>query len=111
MNISYVYVYMYIHTSTHVGQPVAWCLSDHESSEIIQAFLSSIKAKSPSTCVKVMMTDDGTARKCLMTIIKIIATTILDNTGWSAAQSVFGDVKHLLCRWHVDRYVVLIFMY
>ena len=47
-------------TYVHVGQPVAWCLSDHESSEIIQAFLSSIKAKSPFTCVKVMMTDDGT---------------------------------------------------
>ena len=58
MNISYVYVRTYVYI--HVGQPVAWCLSDHESSEIIQAFLSSIKAKSPSTCVKVMMTDDGT---------------------------------------------------
>ena len=58
-----------------------------------------------------MMTDDGTARQCLMIIIKIIATTILDNTGWSAAQSVFGDIKHLLYQWHVDRYVVLIFMY
>ena len=53
-------MYMYVHTYVyiHVGQPVAWCLSDHESSEIIQAFLSSIK--SPSTCVKVMMTDDVT---------------------------------------------------
>ena len=48
----------------YVGQPVAWCLSDHESSEIIQAFLSSIKAKSPSTCVKVMMVQTIFNDKC-----------------------------------------------
>ena len=44
---------------TYTGQPVAWCLSDHESGEVIEAFLSSIKARSPSTAVNVMMTDDG----------------------------------------------------
>ena len=42
------------------GQPVAWCLSDHESSDTIEAFLSSVKARSPLTSVTVMMTDDGT---------------------------------------------------
>ena len=27
-----------------------------------------------------------------------------DNTGWSAAERVFGgDIKHLLCHWHVDQ--------
>ncbi|XP_065899007.1 uncharacterized protein [Dysidea avara] len=26
-----------------------------------------------------------------------------DNTGWSAARNVFGEIRHLLCRWHVDR--------
>ena len=30
----------------------------------------------------------------------------LDNTGWNAAQNVFGeDIKHLLCSWHVHRLV------
>ena len=42
------------------GQPVAWCLSDHKPSDIIEAFLSSIKARSPLTSVTVMMTNDGT---------------------------------------------------
>ena len=42
------------------GQPVAWCLSDHKSSDIIEPFLSSIKARSPLTSVTVMMSDDGT---------------------------------------------------
>ena len=41
------------------GQPVAWCLSDHESSEVIEAFLRSVQARSPLTIVNVMMTDDG----------------------------------------------------
>ena len=27
-----------------------------------------------------------------------------DNTGWSATKAVYGDIKHLLCFWHVDRY-------
>ena len=39
---------------------MAWCLSDHESSDVIEAFLNSIKARSPLTTVNVMMTDDGT---------------------------------------------------
>ena len=45
---------------TFTGQPVAWCLSDRESSDVIEAFLNSIKARSPLTTVNVMMTDDGT---------------------------------------------------
>ncbi len=27
----------------------------------------------------------------------------LDNTGWLAAKCVYGELKHLLCHWHVDR--------
>ena len=29
----------------------------------------------------------------------------LDNAGWNAAEAVFGRVKHLLCRWHIGKYV------
>ena len=33
-----------------------------------------------------------------------------DNTGWAAAQKVFGDsVRHLLCSWHVCTGELLIF--
>ena len=29
-----------------------------------------------------------------------------DNVGWRAAQEVFGQgLRHLLCRWHLDKYV------
>lgn len=55
-----MYKIVYVCTCMLTGQPVAWCLSDHESSDIIEAFLSSIKARSPLTSVTVMMTDDGT---------------------------------------------------
>ena len=35
-----------------------------------------------------------------------IVSHYTDNTGWSAAREVFGnDLKHILCRWHVDRHV------
>ena len=42
-----------------LGQPVGWCIADSEASEIIEIFLSSIKTRSPTTTVKVVMTDDG----------------------------------------------------
>ena len=41
------------------GQPVGWCISDSEASEIIEAFLGALQRRSPSTSVNVIMTDDG----------------------------------------------------
>ena len=41
-------------------QPVGWCIADSEASEVIEIFLSSVKARSPDTSVNVIMTDDGT---------------------------------------------------
>ena len=41
---------------------MAWCLSNHESTDVIEALLNSIKARSPLTIVNVMMTDDGTVQ-------------------------------------------------
>ena len=71
------------------------------------------------------MTDDGMLNLC-----NIVACTIIpaagyisvcthvykllclylnvDNVGWRAAQEVFGQgLHHLLCRWHLDKYVKL----
>lgn len=42
-----------------LGQPVAWCISDQETTEVIQLFLSSIQKRSPQAKVSVLMTDDG----------------------------------------------------
>ncbi len=37
---------------------------------------------------------------------------ITDNTGWNAANRVFGQtLKHLLCHWHVHRYNAMPFNY
>ena len=38
---------------------MGWCISDTEASEVIEIFLSCIKARSPTTTVRVVMTDDG----------------------------------------------------
>ena len=52
--------------SYHTGQPVAWCIANSETSEVVEIFLSSMKAKSPMTPVRVLMTDDGElSRYCL----------------------------------------------
>ena len=45
--------------SYHTGQPVAWCIANSEISEVVEIFLSSMKARSPMTPVRVLMTDDG----------------------------------------------------
>lgn len=41
------------------GQPVAWCISDQENTEVIELFLRSIQQRSPEAKVSVLMTDDG----------------------------------------------------
>lgn len=42
-----------------IGQPVGWCISDRENTEVMQHFLQSLKDRSPNTVVSVLMTDDG----------------------------------------------------
>lgn len=42
-----------------VGQPVGWCISDRENTEVIHMFFASLKDRSPNTVVGVLMTDDG----------------------------------------------------
>ena len=41
------------------GQPVGWCIADSKASEVIEIFLSRVKARSPDMSVTVIMTDDG----------------------------------------------------
>ena len=98
-----------------MGQPIAWCIADGASGEIVAAFLNSVNERYPETRVYVIMTDHGTSIQCVCnrytynsTYGICTCTCILttDNMGWSAAREVFGnDLKHILCRWHVDRYV------
>jgi hypothetical protein len=40
------------------GQPVAWCISDRETTEAIEVFLRCIQERSPDVQVKILMTDD-----------------------------------------------------
>ena len=42
-----------------IGQPIAWCISDQETIEVMELFLQSIKKQSPDSSVSVFMTDDG----------------------------------------------------
>lgn len=42
-----------------LGQPVAWCIADHEDSTTIKLFLRGVQARSPQTCVTTVMSDDG----------------------------------------------------
>ena len=43
----------------YIGQSIAWCISDQETTEVVELFLQSIKKQSPDSLVSVLMTDDG----------------------------------------------------
>ena len=43
----------------HVGQPVGWCISDRETTEVIEMFFECLKNRSPNTSITSLMTDDG----------------------------------------------------
>ena len=73
-----------------------------------------MKVRSPDSIVHVLMTDDGILIINLIGPIDYNYYLNADNTGWSAANIVFGEIKHLLCNWHVDRLVychIAIIMY
>ncbi len=38
---------------------MGWCISDSETSVIIRIFLERMKARSPNTIIRTLMTDDG----------------------------------------------------
>ena len=43
--------------SNYAGRPVAWCISDRETAEVIDVFLRCIQEQSPDVQVKVLMTE------------------------------------------------------
>ena len=86
------------------GVPVARLISDREDSAALTSFLKTVKSRSPSTSINTAMTDDDKFSDQSLALYVNLSPCILDNTGWSAIQSVFGgDVKHLLCKWHIDQ--------
>ena len=88
------------------GQPVAWLISDRESTEVMELFLAALKQQSPKTEVKVLMTDDGNARYNMTNNLTNyhFVVLLLNNTGWNAAMKVFGgELRHILCLWHVNQ--------
>ena len=59
-----------------LGQPVAWCITNYETTEVMTMFLESLKRRSPSSMVKVLMTDDGKHCNYLLSTINLHAIII-----------------------------------
>ena len=53
---------------------MGWCISDRENTEVMQHFLLSLKGRSPSTMVSVLMTDDGNFKQTLILLIIMYAS-------------------------------------
>ena len=43
----------------HTGQPVAWCITNQENTEVLQLFLEKIIERTPGLTITVLMSDDG----------------------------------------------------
>ncbi len=55
-------------TMNTTGQPIAWCIADQETTEIVELFLQSIRKRSPMSAVSVLMTDDGIRYSIIMNV-------------------------------------------
>ncbi len=66
------------------GVPVAWLISDKEDGVAFRSFLEVVRAASPDTVPKVVLSDD-------------------DSACFASVKDVFPDVRHLLCHWHLQR--------
>ncbi len=44
---------------TRIGYPVAWCIADLENTDVVLLLFQAIKKCSPSTEIRVLMSDDG----------------------------------------------------
>ena len=41
------------------GYPVAWCISNQETTEVVILLFQAMKQQSPDTQIRVLITDDG----------------------------------------------------
>ena len=48
-----------MYTYFDTGEPIAWCISDRETTEVIEVLFRCMKERSPGVEVNILMTDDG----------------------------------------------------
>ena len=104
------------------GYPVAWYISNQETTKVVTLLFQSIKQQSPDIQIQVLTTDDGKQHGKYMTLylsnLQVIVTSAshmctpvslvhpnLSDEVWSnAGKRVLGKgIQHLWCHWHVDR--------
>ena len=47
------------------GVTVGWCITSQETADVVELFLSTLRERSPSTLVNVVMTDDGMIKQII----------------------------------------------
>ena len=98
-----------MHDVYFVGVPVAWAILDREEVPILQQFFRCVRNNVPDAIVKTLMTDDGillnnyTGMKFSINVFHIL---YIDPALPVAFEQEFVGIRHLLCIWHVDRYII-----
>ena len=91
-----------------LGQPVAWAITDIEDAQTYQEFFRAVRVRVPDAVIDTLMTDDGEQIHILMLCNKNLTPyhhIFSDTAIIAGCSAVYPNVNHLLCRWHIDRYV------
>ena len=79
---------------------MAWAISGKEDTQTLEVVWTVVKRRCPQANVNVLMTDDGKIRKSQIALFLLRYT---DLTGVLACSLVYPNIRHILCRWHIDR--------
>ena len=75
-----------------------------EDVQTYQEFFTAVKKRVPDANVTILMTDDGECESVLKNLSPY-PHLFSDSAIVAACSAVYPDVNHLLCRWHIDRYI------
>ena len=85
---------------------VAWAISDREDEPVMKVLFQVINNRCPQAVVKTLMSDDGRYLQtapvcCIQKTLLLIFPSALPPA--NACATVYHEVQHLLCLWHVER--------
>ena len=94
-----------------LGCPVAWLISNREDEATLTAFFKEVQKCCPQAKITTLMTDDGRLYIAMCESLHIsscyTACAATDLAGVNGCVNIYPQVVNLLCKWHVDRYLLV----
>ena len=90
-----------------IGYAVAWLISNREDEVTLTLFFQKVKERCPTVEINALMTDDGNTTRLVIIQSLFVEGLLTDLAGVNGCKAVYPHVAHLLCKWHVDRYITV----